>query len=246
MASAEPSSPSKGPTETHELADVRVQTPTICGWGRLRGKRACVVPFPILTFAPRSLRAPTSFSESEATRRAERALPEASGRTGRSVLRIRGSGSEGGAWELPSGSRNRTLPPREKVEPTRCLVSRLRGDRPCTDDALRAVPLRQTHAPYRTRFGIETSYRLWERRGSHDPPRTGSARALRRGGATTPEPVDDPEAPVCKRRVEGPIGRMVCEVRLRFSTLLERRLGAVIGRLGGIPKVRRQGRLPTG
>jgi hypothetical protein len=27
-------------------------------------------------------------------------------------------------------------------------------------DALRAIPLRQTHALYRKRFGIETSYRL--------------------------------------------------------------------------------------
>jgi hypothetical protein len=33
---------------------------------------------------------------------------------------------------------------------------------------------------------------------------------------------------------------------LRFSTLLELLLYAVIGRLGGIPEIHREGRLPTG
>lgn len=53
------------------------------------------------------------------------------------------------------------------------------------EDALRAVPLRQTHALYRRRFGIETSYRLLGA-GHHQQSVTGDPTALRRGGIAPP------------------------------------------------------------
>jgi hypothetical protein len=43
---------------------------------------------------------------------------------------------------------------------------------------------------------------------------------------------------------QGPMGFVVHEEPLRFSTLLELLLFAVIRRLGGIPEIRRERRLP--
>jgi IS4 transposase len=113
------------------------------------------------------------------------------------------------------------------------------------DDTLRAVPLRQTHTLYRTRFGIETSYRLLGEARAITTSRSPAVRLLYVGVALLLQN----EWVILKLEYasegrQGPIGFVVHEERLRFSTLLELLLYAVIGRLGGIPEIHREGRLP--
>lgn len=113
------------------------------------------------------------------------------------------------------------------------------------EDALRAVPLRQTHTLYRTRFGIETSYRLLGEARPITTSRSPAVRLLYVGVALLLQN----EWVILKLQYasegrQGPTGFVVREERLRFSTLLELLLYAVIRRLGGIPEIYREGRLP--
>jgi putative transposase len=113
------------------------------------------------------------------------------------------------------------------------------------EDTLRAVPLRQTHTLYRTRFGIETSYRLLGEARPITTSRSPAVRLLYVGVALLLQN----EWVILKLQYasegrQGPTGFVVCEERLRFSTLLELLLYAVIRRLGGVPEIYREGRFP--
>jgi putative transposase len=112
-------------------------------------------------------------------------------------------------------------------------------------DALRAIPLRQTHALYRKRFGIETSYRLLGKARAITTSRSPAVRLLYVGVALFLQN----EWVILKLQYasegrEGPKGFVVHEERLRFSTLLELLLMAVIRQLGGIPEIYRERPFP--
>jgi putative transposase len=114
------------------------------------------------------------------------------------------------------------------------------------EETLRAVPLRQTHTLYRTRFGIETSYRLLGEARPITTSRSPAVRLLYVGVALLLQN----EWVIRKLQYasegrQGPTGFVVHEERLRFSTLLELLLYAVIRRLGGIPEIRRENRPPA-
>lgn len=108
-------------------------------------------------------------------------------------------------------------------------------------DALRSVPLRQTHTLYRTRFGIETSYRLLGQARPMTTSRSPAVRLLYVGVALLLQN----EWAILKLEYasegrQGPSGFVIREELLRFSTLLELLLYATIQRLGGIPVLRRE------
>jgi hypothetical protein len=113
------------------------------------------------------------------------------------------------------------------------------------EDAPRAVPLHQTHALYRRRFGIETSYRLLGQARPITTSRSPAVRLLYVGVALLLQN----EWVILKLRYasegrQGPTGFVVHDELLRFSTLLELLLLATLHQLGGIPVIRRTGRIP--
>jgi hypothetical protein len=113
------------------------------------------------------------------------------------------------------------------------------------EDALRAVPLHQTHTLYRKRFGIETSYRLLGQARPITTSRSPAVRLLYVGVALLLQN----EWMILKLQYasegrQGPIGFVVHEERLRFSTLLELLLFAVIHQLGGISEIYRERHFP--
>jgi hypothetical protein len=113
------------------------------------------------------------------------------------------------------------------------------------EDALRAVPLRQTHTLCRTRFDIETSYRLLGEARPITTSRSPAVRLLYVGVA----PLLQNEWVILKLQYasegcQGPMGFVVRDELLRFSTLLELLLYAIIRRLGRIPEIRRPGPFP--
>jgi putative transposase len=113
------------------------------------------------------------------------------------------------------------------------------------EDALRAVPLRQTHTLYRTRFGIETSYRLLGEARPITTSRSPAVRLLYVGVSLLLQN----EWVILKLQYasegrQGPTGFVVRDEKLRFSTLLELLLHAVTRRLGGIPEIHREGEIP--
>ena len=112
-------------------------------------------------------------------------------------------------------------------------------------DALRAVPLRQTHTLYRTRFGIETSYRLLGEARPITTSRSPAVRLLYVGVALLLQN----EWVILKLQYasegrQGPTGFVVRDELLRFSTLLELLLYGIIHRLGGVPEIHRTGQIP--
>ena len=113
------------------------------------------------------------------------------------------------------------------------------------EDALRAVPLRQTHTLYRTRFGIETSYRLLGEARPITTSRSPAVRLLYVGVSLLLQN----EWVILKLQYasegrQGPTGFVVRDEKLRFSTLLELLLHAVTRRLGGITEIYREGEIP--
>jgi hypothetical protein len=112
-------------------------------------------------------------------------------------------------------------------------------------DALRSIPLHQTHTLYRKRFGIETSYRLLGQARPITTSRSPAVRLLYVGVALLLQN----EWVILKLQYasegrQGPTGFVVHDELLRFSTLLELLLLATIHQLGGIPVIRRTGRIP--
>jgi hypothetical protein len=113
------------------------------------------------------------------------------------------------------------------------------------EDALRAVPLRQTHTLYRTRFGIETSYRLLGQARAITTSRSPAVRLLYVGVALLLQN----EWVILKLQYasegrQGPSGFVVREELLRFALLLEMLVSAIVRRLGAVREVHRPGRFP--
>jgi putative transposase len=113
------------------------------------------------------------------------------------------------------------------------------------EDALRAVPLRRTHALYRKRFGIETSYRLLGQARPITTSRSPAVRLLYVGVALLLQN----EWVVLKLQYasegrQGPSGFAVREELLRLATLLELLASAIIRRLGTVREIQPTGRLP--
>lgn len=108
-------------------------------------------------------------------------------------------------------------------------------------DALRAVPLRQTHALYRRRFGIETSYRLLGEARAITSSRSPAIRLLYVGVALL---LQDEWVVLKLQWVsegrQGPSGFVVHEEVLPLTTLLELLRAAVERRLGSILEIERQ------
>lgn len=113
------------------------------------------------------------------------------------------------------------------------------------DDSLRAVPLHSTHALYRKRFGIETSYRLLGQARAITTSRSPTVRLLYVGVALLLQN----EWVILKLQYasegrQGPTGFVVQDERLRFATLLEWLVSAVVRRLGSPREIYRLGRFP--
>lgn len=113
------------------------------------------------------------------------------------------------------------------------------------DDALRAVPLHSTHALYRKRFGIETSYRLLGQARAITTSRSPAIRLLYVGVSLLLQN----EWVILKLQYasegrQGPAGFVVHDELFRFATLLEWLASAVVRRLGSAREIYRHGRLP--
>lgn len=112
-------------------------------------------------------------------------------------------------------------------------------------DALRDVPLPSTHALYRKRFGIETSYRLLGQARAITTSRSPAIRLLYVGVSLLVQN----EWVILKLQYasegrQGPTGFVVHDERLRFATLLEWLVSAVVRRLGSPREIERHGGLP--
>jgi putative transposase len=112
-------------------------------------------------------------------------------------------------------------------------------------DALRDVPLHSTHALYRKRFGIETSYRLLGQARAITTSRSPAVRLLYVGVALLVQN----EWVILKLQYasegrQGPTGFVVLGERFRFATLLEWLTGAVVRRLGAVREIHRIGPFP--
>ena len=110
------------------------------------------------------------------------------------------------------------------------------------DDALRSVPLRQTHLLYRARLGIEKSYRLREEARPIPTSRSPAVRLLDVGVAL----LRQNEWVILKLEYaregrQGHVGFVVHEERPRFRTQLERQLCAVIRLLGRYRRLNESG-----
>jgi putative transposase len=113
------------------------------------------------------------------------------------------------------------------------------------EDTLRAVPLRQTHTLYRTRFGIETSYRLLGKARPITTSRSPAVRLLYVGVALLLQN----EWVILKLQYasegrQGPTGFVVHNELLRFATLLEWLTAAITRRLGSVRETYRPNRFP--
>ena len=112
-------------------------------------------------------------------------------------------------------------------------------------DALREVPLHSTHALYRKRFGIETSYRLLGQARAITTSRSPAVRLLYVGVSLLLQN----EWVILKLQYasegrQGPTGFVVHDELLRFATLLEWLASAVVRRLGSVREIDRPGRFP--
>ncbi|MGI0129514.1 MAG: hypothetical protein ACREEC_05095 [Thermoplasmata archaeon] len=113
------------------------------------------------------------------------------------------------------------------------------------DDALRAVPLHSTHALYRKRFGIETSYRLLGQARAITTSRSPAVRLL----YVAVSLMIQNEWVILKLQYasegrQGPTGFVVHDELLRFAALLEWLTSAVARRLGSVREIYRPGRFP--
>ncbi|HTT44516.1 MAG TPA: transposase, partial [Thermoplasmata archaeon] len=109
-------------------------------------------------------------------------------------------------------------------------------------DALREVPLHSTHALYRKRFGIETSYRLLGQARSITTSRSPAVRLLYVGISLLLQN----EWVILKLQYasegrQGPTGFVVRGELLRFATLLEWLSNAVVRKLGSVRELCRHG-----
>lgn len=113
------------------------------------------------------------------------------------------------------------------------------------EDALRAVPLHSTHALYRKRFGIETSYRLLGQARAITTSRSPAVRLFYVGVSLLLQN----EWVILKLQYasegrQGPMGFVVHDELLRFATLLEWLAHAVVRRLGSLQAIYRPSRFP--
>ena len=111
--------------------------------------------------------------------------------------------------------------------------------------AIRDVPLHSTHALYRRRFGIETSYRLLGEARAITTSRSPAIRLLYVGVALL---LQD-EWVILKLQYasegrQGPTGFVVHDELLRFATILEWLASAVTQRLGSVREIYRVRRFP--
>lgn len=112
-------------------------------------------------------------------------------------------------------------------------------------DALRTVPIRETHALYRRRFSIETSYRLLGEARAITSSRSPAIRLLYVGVALL---LQD-EWVILKLQWasegrQGPSGFIVNAAILRLATMLELLRAAVERRLGSLREIERRCKFP--